>query len=91
MIVDRGLRDSMRFLQEFGYPIQMPSFLSKTRKEHTTKESSTSRLMTQILWVDKAANGGIKKRLYLNNVARNSQITYIGDILRIVCSMISKY
>lgn len=69
----------------------MPSFLPKTRKQHTTKEANSSRLVTKIRWVVDAANGRIKKWLYLNNVVHNSQIPYIGDFVRIVCSMINKY
>ena len=91
LIVDRGFRDSVRFLQECGFQIEMPSFLPKTRKQHTTKEAKSSRLVTKIRWVVEAANGRITKWLYLNNVVHNSQIPYIGDFVRIVCSMINKY
>lgn len=48
-------------------------------------------MVTKIRWVVEAANERIKTWLYLNNVVHNSQISYIGDFVRIVCSMINKY
>lgn len=45
--------------------------------------------MSKIRWDVDAANGRIKK--WLNNVARYSQIPYIGEFVRIVCIMICKF
>ncbi|XP_061171659.1 uncharacterized protein LOC133181135 [Saccostrea echinata] len=91
LVVDRGFRDSVHFLQECGFQIEMPSFLSKTSKQHSTAEANSSRLVTKIRWVVEAVNVRIKKWQYLNNVVHNSQIPYIGDFVRIVCSVINKY
>jgi hypothetical protein len=91
LVVDRGFRDSVRFMQDCGFKVEMPSFLCKTRKQHNTAEANASRLVTKIRWVVEAANGRIKKWQYINNVVHNSQIPHIGDYVRIVCSVMNRY
>lgn len=46
LIVDRGFRDSAGVLSELGINMEMPSFLQKGQKQHTTKEANNSRLIT---------------------------------------------
>ncbi|XP_060085720.1 uncharacterized protein LOC132565127 [Ylistrum balloti] len=89
-VVDRGFRDSMDLLQQLGIQTEMPSF-SKQRKQHTTGESNASRLVTKIRWVVEAVNGRLKTWKYLDRVLPNSQIPYIGDIVRIVCAIFNKF
>ncbi|PJE77654.1 hypothetical protein CI610_03419 [invertebrate metagenome] len=38
LVVDRGFRDSLEFLSELGIKYQMPTFLQKGQKQHTTEE-----------------------------------------------------
>lgn len=38
MVVDRGFRDSISFLQDLGIKSEMPCFLKKGQKQHTTEE-----------------------------------------------------
>ncbi|XP_076107099.1 uncharacterized protein LOC143075538 [Mytilus galloprovincialis] len=90
-IVDRGFRDSIDLLEELGIQTEMPSFLKKGQAQFTTEESNTSRLITKIRWVVESANGRIKTWVFFNHVMPNSQIPYIGDYLRIVCSICNKY
>lgn len=45
----------------------------------------------QIRWVVESANARIKRFKYLDNVMPNSQIPFIGDFVRIVCSISNKY
>ncbi|XP_060081090.1 scavenger receptor cysteine-rich type 1 protein M160-like [Ylistrum balloti] len=89
-VFDRGFRDSMDLLQQLGIQTEMPSF-SKQRKQHTTGESNASRLVTKIRWVVEAVNGRLKTWKYLDRVLPNSQIPYIGDIVRIVCAIFNKF
>jgi hypothetical protein len=91
LIVDRGFRDSLDFLKDCGFKVEMPAFLPKSRKQHTTEVANASRLVTKVRWVVEAANGRIKKWKYLDNVVHNSQIPFIGDYVRIVSSIINKY
>lgn len=48
LIVGRGFRDSAGVLSELGINMEMPSFLQKGQKQHTTKEVNNSRLITKV-------------------------------------------
>ncbi|CAC5393858.1 unnamed protein product [Mytilus coruscus] len=91
VIVDRGFRDSIDLLEKLGIQTEMPSFLKKCQSQFTTEESNTSRLITKIRWVVESANGRIKIWVFFNHVMPNSQKPYIGEYLRIVCSICNKY
>lgn len=47
VVVDRGFRDSVELLNEFGIHSEMPAF-SKKKQQHPTEESNASRLVTKI-------------------------------------------
>lgn len=59
-ILDRGFRDSISSIQEFGYNPQMPP--SSSRGEQlTTEDANKSRLITMCRWVVETMNGRFKK------------------------------
>ncbi|XP_045457339.1 uncharacterized protein LOC123667489 [Melitaea cinxia] len=59
-ILDRGFRDSISSIQEFGYNPQMPP--SRSRGEQlTTEEANKSRLITMTRWVVETMNSRFKK------------------------------
>lgn len=60
MIVDCGFLDSAGVLSELGINMEMPSFLQKGQKQHTTEEANNSRLITKIRWVVESVNARIK-------------------------------
>ncbi|CAC5400666.1 unnamed protein product [Mytilus coruscus] len=80
-----------KIVQELGIQTEMPSFLKKGQSQFTTEESNTSRLITKIRRVVESANGRIKTWVFFNHVMPNSEIPYIGEYLRIVCSICNKY
>jgi hypothetical protein len=47
-IVDRGFRDSSDVLNDLGIKMEMPSFLPRGAKQHSTEESNASRLITKV-------------------------------------------
>ena len=47
LVVDRGFRDCLEFLHHLGHKTEMPYFLPKGRKQHTTLESNSSRFVTK--------------------------------------------
>lgn len=62
LILDRGFRDSISSIQEFGYNPQMPP--SRSRGEQlTTEDANKSRLITMTRWVVETMNGRFKKIL----------------------------
>lgn len=91
LIVDRGFRDDIPFLNELGFKTHMPAFLQKSVKQHSTNEANMTRFVTKVRWVVEAANGRIKKWKFLDNVVCNSQIPHIRDFVRIICAIINKY
>lgn len=76
----------MRFLQECGFHREKPLFLQNNTQQKkpirqcwgTNFAELSRQLMKYIM-------------LYLNNVVHNSQIPYIRDLVRIVCSMNNNY
>ena len=52
VIVDRGFRDAVDFLEsKFGIKCQMAAFLPKEQNQFDTENSNCSRLVTKIRWV----------------------------------------
>lgn len=43
LVVDRGFRDALDFLNDCGFITEMPPFLNKSMKQHTTLEANLSR------------------------------------------------
>lgn len=91
MIVDRGFRDSIKLMEDFGLRTEMPNFLPKGQKQHTTEEANTSRLITKVRWIVESVNGRIKQWKFLQNIVPNSQIPYIGEYVRLVSAICNKY
>ena len=91
LVVDCGFRDAIDILKDFGINSHMPHFLNKSQKQHTTEEANESRPVTKVRWVVESANGRIKKWKALSNTMPNSQIPYVGDYVRIVCSLCNAF
>lgn len=91
LIVDRGFRDATDLLNDCGIKTEMPHFLKKSDKQHSTEEANESRLVTKVRWVVESANGRIKQWRALSNVLPNSQIPFAGDYVRIVCSLCNAF
>ena len=64
LVLDRGFRDCLEFLECLGYKCESPPFLGKD-KQHTTQEANLSRLITKIRWVVESVNGRLKKWEFL--------------------------
>ncbi|XP_062598202.1 uncharacterized protein LOC134259614 [Saccostrea cucullata] len=90
-IVDRGFRDSSSVLADLGIRMEMPCFLAKGSKQHSTEESNCSRLITKVRWVVESANGRLKRWRYLDRTVPNTQIPYVGDYVRIISAICNKY
>ncbi|XP_033725099.1 uncharacterized protein LOC117315068 [Pecten maximus] len=91
LVVDRGFRDSLGMLEDLGIKAEMPTFLPKGQKQHSTEEANASRLVTKVRWIVESVNGRIKQWKYLSNIVPNSQIPFIGDYVRLVAALCNKY
>ena len=78
-------------MNDFGINAQIRHFLNKSQKQHTTEEANESRLVTKVRWVVESASCRIKKWQLLSNTIPNSQIPYVGDYVRIVCSLCNAF
>lgn len=47
-IVDRGFRDAEALLDDLGIHVEMPSFLTRHSKQHSTEEANTTRFVTKM-------------------------------------------
>ncbi|KAK3084039.1 hypothetical protein FSP39_007185 [Pinctada imbricata] len=90
-IVDRGFRDALPYLKELGIQAEMPTFLRKGETQMSTEDANSSRLVTKVRWVVESANARIKQWRYLDHILPTNQIPYIGDYIRIVCSITNRY
>lgn len=48
-IVDRGFRDAEALLDDLGIHVEMPSFLTRHSKQHSSEEANTTRFVTKVL------------------------------------------
>ncbi|XP_071181323.1 uncharacterized protein [Mytilus edulis] len=90
-IVDRGFRDVVEYLEQQGYSVQMPLYLKKGQKQHTTEEANSSRLVTKVRWIVESVNGRLKQWRFFDKVVSNHYIPFIGELLRLVCALCNKY
>lgn len=61
VIVDRGFRDAVTFMEENGLQVHMPFHLPRGKKQHSTTEANISRMVTKVRWVVESANGRLKQ------------------------------
>jgi hypothetical protein len=92
MIVDRGYRDSLDFLESLNIRTKMPSYLRKGNKQHTVEEANESRLVTKTRWVVEARNGHIKSKFkFFRDMVPMQHVENVGDFFRIACAIINAY
>lgn len=90
LIVDRGFRDAVDFLEE-GFNVKMPFYLKKGSKQHSTEEANLSRLITIVRLMVKSANGRIKQWKLLGKTVPNTLVPAVGDFVRIVCALCNAF
>ena len=49
VVVDRGFRDAIRTINNFGYNVQMPDFLNG--KKQMSTQANHSRCVTKVRWI----------------------------------------
>lgn len=66
VLVDRGFRDSVKFLKQKRLDVRIPAFIQKgTNGQLTTKQCNASRLVTKMRYAIEAANGHMKSKWHL--------------------------
>lgn len=88
LIVDRGFRDSLPFIEEKGFLPKMPSFADGPRLPLTTEQANTSRLVTRLRYQVEKANGNIKlKYKYFNQTIQNSVVPDLFNDFKVACAL----
>ena len=92
LLLDRGYRDVLDYLQSHGFKHKMPEYLRKNMKQHTVEEANKSRLVTKSRWVVESRNGHLKStfKIFRDEVDAN-QVQHVGDYFRIACAIINAY
>lgn len=88
-VFDRGFHDAVEIITDFGFQCEMPTFLNKTMKQHTTEEANSSRLVTTLRWVVESANSRLKRRKIF--VVTTTQLPFIGDFVKIAEALTIAY
>lgn len=66
ILVDRGFRDCVKFLERKGFTVGIPEFIrKKSNKQLTTMQGNKSRLVTKLRYVIEVANGRMKNKWQL--------------------------
>lgn len=66
ILVDRGFRDCIKYLQDKHFDLKIPEFIQKGEKgQLTTKQANKSRLVTKMRFAIEAANGRMKNKWHL--------------------------
>lgn len=91
IVVDRGFRDVIVYLEELGFKVLMPALKGK-RNQLTTDESNESRFVTKIRWVVEAVHGDIKQKFrILDHKLDNKLLPKTGVFCRIACFLHNEF
>ena len=87
IVIDRGFRDALDYLQKYEYKTLMPAFLVRSAKQLSTGTDNDTRFVTKIRWIIEGANGRIKQWRIFDKVLPNSILKFVGDLVAIVCAL----
>lgn len=91
IVVDRGFRDVIIYLEELGFKVLMPALKGK-RNQLTTDESNNSRFVTKIRWVVEAVHGDIKQKFrLLDHKLDNKLLPKTSVFCRIACFLHNEF
>ena len=83
LVLDRGFRDCVKFLEEKGYNVKMPC-LKGRQKQLSWKEANYSRLITKIRWVVESVHGIIaQKYILLHHQLDNKYLLKVKSFFQI--------
>ena len=90
-VVDRGYRDVIPLMEEFGMICKTPVSLEAGERQLSTEDANESRKITKVRWMVEARNGHIKSIFkFFNTVMQIHVLPNIGDFYRIAGALINK-
>ncbi|KMQ84946.1 hypothetical protein RF55_16831 [Lasius niger] len=92
VIVDRGYRDVLPLLDEFGIDYRMPALLQRGERQFETEVANDSRLVTKTRWIIEARNGHIKSIFkFFRNLISVVHAVNLREFYLITGAIINKY
>lgn len=94
MILDRGFRDCVKFLQDQGLIVQMPALIqrSEVRGQLSTADANQSRFVTATRYVVEARNGHLKTVWKIFDKVWNSlALKHLADDVQICAALLNVY
>ncbi|CAF5116027.1 unnamed protein product, partial [Rotaria magnacalcarata] len=90
LILDRGFRDTVRAMKQFGFQVAMPSFLNG-RKQFSLEEANLNRCITKVRWIVESVNAQLKQWKYFSQTIPNSSLCFLCNYIDITCALINAY
>lgn len=91
-LLDRGFRDVVPQLQEYGYQTHMPESLLAGHRQLTTEQANKSRCITMCRWVVEVVNGRLKRDFKLFRQSFfNRAAKHLMEDFRIGCALTNKF
>lgn len=89
-ILDKGFRDSIPLLEQYGYKAYMPITALPGETQLTTEDANKSRLVTMVRWVVETINGRFKRdfKLFRNRIF-NKNVPFICEDFKIAAALIN--
>ena len=90
-VTDRGFRDCIPALEQFGCKTYMPALLPKFKRQFMTEEANKTRLATAVRWVIETRNGQMKQFRFFDRIVPNSLLAFVGSAFNLVCAILNRY
>lgn len=89
LLLDRGFRDIVPKLKEFGFDVRMPSLLKKKQSQFDWKEANDTRIITKFRQVVERVNNRLKQFKLLKNTYCNKSLPTLYKYIRIASAIIN--
>ncbi|XP_046976419.1 uncharacterized protein LOC124542519 [Vanessa cardui] len=91
-ILDKGFRDVVAQLRNYGYQAHMPDSLFEGHHQLTTEQANKSRCVTMCRWVIEVINGRLKRDFKLfRQEYFNKSAKHLMEDFRIGCALLNKF
>lgn len=92
VLVDRGYRDAIPFLQLLGINHKMPALVPNGHRQLSTEDANETRIITKSRWIVESRNGHFRSVFKFFDKTFNIQhAKHIGDFYRIAGSILNRY
>ncbi|KAJ8671549.1 hypothetical protein QAD02_002808 [Eretmocerus hayati] len=92
IILDRGYRDAVPFLEALGFIVYIPPFLEQGQRQFTTEQANYARLITKTRWIVESRNGHMKSIFkFFDHRISVVHALNLGDFFKIGAAIINRF